>query len=221
MAIVAAPMRASGAGCRVHGRLPNRATAIARGLRRTIVSPEANRFGRNRAQRKEGDTGDTSDTGDAGIDRPDRSIRSCRIHMTHVAGTANNCIVWRSPGHQPRRFVTPMQNADEIWRLVEAKQQRFSELSDRVWHTPETNYQEHRSCAEHVVMLEREGFRVTRGAAGLPTAVMGEFGEGGPVVAILGEYDALPGLSQEAGVAEKRPLAEGGNGHGCGHNLLG
>ena len=114
-----------------------------------------------------------------------------------------------------------MQNADAIWRLVEAKQQGFFDLSDRVWHTPELNYQEFRSSAEHAAMLEREGFRVTRGVAGLPTAVMGEFGEGGPVVAILGEFDALPGLSQEAGLAEKRPLAEGGNGHGCGHNLLG
>jgi len=117
--------------------------------------------------------------------------------------------------------MSAMQNTDAIWRLVEAKQQSFCDLSDRVWHTPEINYQEYRSCAEHAAMLEREGFRVTRGVAGLPTAVMGEFGAGGPVVAILGEFDALPGLSQEAGVAEKRPLAEGGNGHGCGHNLLG
>src|SRR5829696_5117831 len=50
---------------------------------------------------------------------------------------------------------------------------------------------------------------------------MGEAGEGGPIVAILGEFDALPGLSQQAGVAEPRPLVASGNGHGCGHNLLG
>ena len=50
---------------------------------------------------------------------------------------------------------------------------------------------------------------------------MGEAGDGGPVIAILGEYDALPGLSQEAGVAEPRPLPGSGDGHGCGHNLLG
>ncbi len=70
-------------------------------------------------------------------------------------------------------------------------------------------------------MLEKQGFRVTRDVAGIPTAVMGEAGEGGPVIAILGEYDALPGLSQEAGVAEPRPLPGPGYGHGCGHNLLG
>jgi aminobenzoyl-glutamate utilization protein B len=70
-------------------------------------------------------------------------------------------------------------------------------------------------------MLEQQGFRVTREVAGIPTAVIGEAGEDGPVIAILGEYDALPGLSQEAGVAEERPLPGDGMGHGCGHNLFG
>ncbi len=68
---------------------------------------------------------------------------------------------------------------------------------------------------------KRQGFRVTENCGGLPTAVMGEAGEDGPVIAILGEFDALPGLSQEAGVAERREVASGGPGHGCGHNLLG
>ncbi|HYF06537.1 MAG TPA: M20 family metallopeptidase [Acetobacteraceae bacterium] len=114
-----------------------------------------------------------------------------------------------------------MRNADEIWRLVDDKREDFIALSDRVWGMPELCYAEHRSCAEHTAMLEKHGFRVTRNLAGIPTAVMGEAGEGGPVIAILGEYDALPGLSQEAGVAEKRPVPGQSNGHGCGHNLLG
>ncbi|MDQ1078449.1 M20 family metallopeptidase [Pseudoroseomonas cervicalis] len=114
-----------------------------------------------------------------------------------------------------------MQNTDSIWRHVEAKRPRFSELSDQVWATPELNYAEHRSAAAHAEALQAEGFRVTTGIAGIPTAVMGEAGEDGPVIAILGEYDALPGLSQEAGVAEHRPIEAGGHGHGCGHNLLG
>ena len=114
-----------------------------------------------------------------------------------------------------------MSNSEEIWRLVEAKRDAFVALSDRVWAMPELNYQERRSCAEHAAMLEREGFRVSQGVAGLPTAVMGEAGEGGPVIAILGEFDALPGLSQAAGIAEPHPLEPGGNGHACGHNLLG
>ncbi len=114
-----------------------------------------------------------------------------------------------------------MQNTEQIWRLVDARKDAFTDMSDRIWGMPELAYSETRSCAEHTAMLEREGFRVTSEVAGIPTAVMGEAGEGGPVIAILGEYDALPGLSQEAGVAEKRPLPGDGNGHGCGHNLLG
>jgi aminobenzoyl-glutamate utilization protein B len=114
-----------------------------------------------------------------------------------------------------------MQNTEEIWRLVDAKQEPFTQLSDRVWGMPELCYGEFRSCAEHTAMLEQQGFRVTKDVAGIPTAVMGEAGEDGPVIAILGEYDALPGLSQEAGIAEPRPIPGNGYGHGCGHNLLG
>jgi aminobenzoyl-glutamate utilization protein B len=114
-----------------------------------------------------------------------------------------------------------MRNEEEIWRLVDAKRDDFAALSDRVWDTPELCYAERQSCAEHTAMLRAQGFRVTENLAGIPTAVMGEAGDEGPVIAILGEYDALPGLSQEAGVAEPRPLPGPGFGHGCGHNLLG
>jgi aminobenzoyl-glutamate utilization protein B len=114
-----------------------------------------------------------------------------------------------------------MRNTDEIWRLVDAKQDDFIGLSDRVWEIPELCYGEVKSCAEHTAMLREQGFRVTENVAGIPTAVMGEAGDDGPVIAILGEYDALPGLSQEAGVAEPRPLPGPGFGHGCGHNMLG
>ncbi|MFQ6037653.1 MAG: amidohydrolase, partial [Candidatus Aminicenantales bacterium] len=69
-------------------------------------------------------------------------------------------------------------------------------------------------------VLEDEGFRVTRGVAGLPTAFVAAYGSGGPVIGILAEYDALPGLSQDS-VPFRKPLLEGGAGHGCGHNLFG
>jgi aminobenzoyl-glutamate utilization protein B len=114
-----------------------------------------------------------------------------------------------------------MRNEDEIWRLVEAKRSEYQQLADRVWATPELCYAETRSAEAHREMLEREGFRVTTNVAGIPTALMGEAGEGGPVIAILGEYDALPGLSQEAGIAEPKPVPGENSGHGCGHNLLG
>lgn len=114
-----------------------------------------------------------------------------------------------------------MDNRSYIWRGVDAIKERFIDLSDRVWAIPEVCYTEARSCAEHLAELHHQGFRVTEKVAGIPTAVIGEWGEGGPVIAFLGEYDALPGLSQEADVAEPRPLQAGGHGHGCGHNLLG
>lgn len=114
-----------------------------------------------------------------------------------------------------------MDATTEVWDWIEKNRTEFFALSDQVWDTPETNFVEYLSADAHALMLERQGFRVHRGIADLPTAVMGEAGEGGPVIAILGEYDALPGLSQHAGVDHPRAVAHGGNGHGCGHNLLG
>ena len=114
-----------------------------------------------------------------------------------------------------------MDNRSDIWLGVDAIKPRFVALSDRVWAMPEVCYTEARSAAEHLAELRHQAFRITENVADIPTALMGEWGEGGPVIAFLGEYDALPGLSQEAGVAEPRPLEAGGHGHGCGHNLLG
>ena len=114
-----------------------------------------------------------------------------------------------------------IQNEETIWNLVEAKKEAFIELADRVFDTPETLYKEFQSVKEHVSTLEAEGFRITQNVCGMPTAVIGEAGDEGPIIAILGEFDALPGLSQEPGVAQHKPIADGGDGHGCGHNLLG
>ena len=115
-----------------------------------------------------------------------------------------------------------MRNTEQIWTIVDEKRDGYIAMADRVWGTPELAYGEHRSVAEHIAMLEKEGFRITKDIAGIPTAVMGEAGDEGPVIAILGEYDALPGLSQEAGIADPKPIeGQGGVGHGCGHNLLG
>ncbi|TPJ58040.1 M20 family metallopeptidase [Mesorhizobium sp. B2-6-1] len=114
-----------------------------------------------------------------------------------------------------------MSNGRRIWEHVDGLAECFVALSDRVWETPELNYREYRSSDEHLRMLREQGFRVETGIAGMPTAIMGEAGEGGPVIAFLGEFDALPGLSQEAGATEYRPFAGNGPGHGCGHNLLG
>ncbi len=120
---------------------------------------------------------------------------------------------------EPTRAVGP--NEHPAWDHVRAKAELFTALSDRVWATPELNYAEWASAEAHRAALDAQGFRVTTGVAGLPTAMMGEAGQGGPVIAILGEFDALPGLSQEAGTTREQPVERGGNGHGRGHNLLG
>ncbi|MER9600328.1 M20 family metallopeptidase [Mesorhizobium sp. M0244] len=110
---------------------------------------------------------------------------------------------------------------DEIVRRVNAKAADYCALSDRIWAMPELAFEEHRSVAEHVAMLEREGFRITANVGGIATAFVAEFGKGSPIIGILGEYDALPDLAQVSGATEPSSSTAGGPGHGCGHNLLG
>ncbi len=112
-------------------------------------------------------------------------------------------------------------NEHPAWPLIDAAQGRFRALADRVWATPETCYAETRSAAAHLDELRHQGFRVAENVAGIPTALTGEAGEGGPVIAFLGEFDALAGLSQVADLPEQKELETGANGHGCGHNMLG
>ncbi|MDC0227472.1 M20 family metallopeptidase [Alphaproteobacteria bacterium] len=114
-----------------------------------------------------------------------------------------------------------MKNEEEIWELVDKKKDNFVEFSDRIFDAPEILYKEFKSVSEHTKMLKKEGFKITECICNMPTAVMGEYGDSGPVIALLGEFDALPGLSQKAGIAEHKPIENSGNGHGCGHNLLG
>ncbi len=93
-------------------------------------------------------------------------------------------------------------------------------LSDQVWAYAETALKETQSSKALADWAEAKGFRVTRNVAGMPTAFVAEFGSGKPVIGIMGEYDALPGISQKA-QPTKDPLEAGAAGHGCGHNLFG
>lgn len=93
-------------------------------------------------------------------------------------------------------------------------------LSDQIWEFAETALREHRSAKVLADFAEQHGFTVERGVSHMPTAFVASYGSGRPVIAIMGEYDALPGVSQQA-VPEQRPLAEGAAGHACGHNLFG
>lgn len=108
-----------------------------------------------------------------------------------------------------------------IFDLIERRAAAFTDLSDRIWEFAELSMEEHCSCALYVDFLQREGFRVEERVANIPTAFSASFGSGRPVIGILAEYDALSSLSQKPGAAKKEPLIPGGNGHGCGHNLLG
>ncbi len=116
-----------------------------------------------------------------------------------------------------------MKDLSTITRLIDAKRDRFVDVADKIWDLAETRWGEHASMATQIDAIGNEGFRVEAGIAGIPTAFVAEAGHGGPVISFLGEYDALAGLSQTAGLADQvsAPGNTTGNGHGCGHNLLG
>ena len=111
----------------------------------------------------------------------------------------------------------------EIYRFIddaiEADRQRYTDIADQIWDHPETRFEEFWSAEHLASALESAGFTVTRNVGNIPNAFIASFGQGKPVIALLGEYDALAGLSQQAGCAQPTSATPGENGHGCGHNL--
>jgi aminobenzoyl-glutamate utilization protein B len=105
-------------------------------------------------------------------------------------------------------------------RYLDQQDEKLAYLARQIWDRPEIALQEEFACKLLADELEAEGFGVERGVGQLPTAFVASWGSGAPVIGILGEYDALPGLSQQL-AAERSPVAQGGPGHGCGHNLFG
>lgn len=99
--------------------------------------------------------------------------------------------------------------------------EKFGRIGDSIWHFAELGMQEFKSSAILIRNLEAEGFTVQKGVAGIPTCFVATWGSGKPVIGVLGEYDALPMISQKALVPYQSPLISGGPGHGCGHNLMG
>ena len=104
---------------------------------------------------------------------------------------------------------------------VDAHSAAYAAASDAIWDRPEINFHEDHAAALLCALLEEHGFTVAKNLCGLPNAFRAEYGSGKPVIAFLGEYDALSSLSQKAGIARKEALVPGEAGHGCGHNLLG
>ncbi len=98
---------------------------------------------------------------------------------------------------------------------------KYGVISDSIWHYAELGMQEFKSSGLLIKTLEKEGFKIDRGVAGMPTCFVATWGEGSPVIGILGEFDALPMLSQKALVPSQDPVVPGAPGHGCGHNMMG
>jgi aminobenzoyl-glutamate utilization protein B len=114
-----------------------------------------------------------------------------------------------------------MSDKKRIVELIDKKAAVFTALNDKVWEFAEIRFGLKNSADAICAALEGEGFSIERGVAGMAHAFIATWGTGSPVIGILGEYDALPALSQQAGLPEKKPLIAGGSGHGCGHSALG
>ncbi|MBR4288106.1 MAG: amidohydrolase [Clostridia bacterium] len=114
-----------------------------------------------------------------------------------------------------------MNYKDDLSRLVDSRREEVCELSDKIWEFAESRFQEFKSVALQIEYFKKNGFRITENVGGSATAFIAEYGEGKPVIGFLGEYDALSGLSQKADCTCHDPIVEGGDGHGCGHNLIG
>jgi aminobenzoyl-glutamate utilization protein B len=112
------------------------------------------------------------------------------------------------------------QNKKDIISSVENHEKKLIELSDKIWKHAELAFEEHKSSKLLADYAQANGFQVERGVGEMPTAFIATYGSGKPVIGVLGEFDALPGLSQDAHPS-KKPLEEGHGGHGCGHNLFG
>jgi aminobenzoyl-glutamate utilization protein B len=103
---------------------------------------------------------------------------------------------------------------------IDANRDRYAQIARQIWDLAEVGYRETESCALLQQQLRGAGFRIESGTAGMPTAFVASYGAGQPVIAILAEYDALPGITQDA-VADRKPLPTKEAGHACGHNLFG
>ena len=116
-----------------------------------------------------------------------------------------------------------MTQLDFLSKVIEDRAEKINQLAREIWEYAELAYNEEKSAAALQKLFREEGFAIETGIAGIPTAFTARFvsGSGKPVGAILGEYDALAELSQEAGATQRKPVCAGAPGHGCGHNLLG
>lgn len=112
------------------------------------------------------------------------------------------------------------KDKDRIIKNLDADYDKYSNIAKQIWDWAEVGYQETKSSNLHAKTLGDAGFKITKGVADIPTAFVAEYGSGSPVIGILAEFDALPGVSQRA-IPTREPVVEGGAGHACGHHLFG
>jgi aminobenzoyl-glutamate utilization protein B len=130
------------------------------------------------------------------------------------------CLLLFTAGAWADSAPPPGASKQAVVQSVDRHAKDLIALSDEIWAYAEPALREHRSAKALADYAQRKGFRVERGVAGMPTAFIASYGSGRPIIGIMGEYDALPGLSQKA-EPTKSPLVAGAAGHACGHNLFG
>ena len=113
-----------------------------------------------------------------------------------------------------------METKKTICDWIDENKDEVFAISDYLWEHPELSMQEYEASQKVADLLEKYGFLVNRGVAGLPTAFAAEYGSGKPVLAFSSEYDALPALSQNKDSVVRDPVIDMAPGHGCGHNLM-
>ena len=115
--------------------------------------------------------------------------------------------------------ISELQKA--VLQSIDERKDALTAAGDSIWDHPQINFHEDYAADKLCAILSENGFTVERPLDGMPTAFRATYGSGKPVIAYLGEYDALSALSQQAGSLTKSPIESGAPGHGCGHNLLG
>ena len=123
-------------------------------------------------------------------------------------------------GAQARPVQTGSAAMDQVLSALDLKRDAYAGIANQIWTFAELGYQEEKSSALLQQELRAAGFTVRSGVADIPTAFVASWGSGQPVIAIVGEFDALPGLSQKA-LPQREAVRDGGAGHGCGHHLFG
>lgn len=129
-----------------------------------------------------------------------------------------DCSVFAQKERNPK--VKPDKDKQYVAAEIDLKSSGYKKVARDIWGYAELGFQENKSASLLQEVLRNEGFKVETGVAGMPTAFVATYGSGGPVIGILAEFDALPGLSQDS-VSSKKPIVEAAPGHACGHNLFG